>query len=436
MLTYGHGQTAKIRISHGDLSGRQLTAVPFESESVGIGGILSLFATEIRPIDGQTLQILTGQIVQCFEFEALKSEVEALRDRERTSAIRRAEQLKRLVLDSVPVGLAYLDRDRNYLYANKTYSHWYGEPGALPNGEAEFDHRQNANAVSVQEALEGKVVQDSLSLSSRDGQTRVIESTWIPDFDGGQVVGIMQLGQDITRHRVAEAGLEQKVKERTTDLESALRELEGLTHSVAHDLRAPVRAIASTSRILMDDYSDILPQCAVDQLRRQTAASMRLGNLIDDLLRLAKLARWPMERTPLDISTLATMAFNDLTQLSHASTLQLEVQPDMTAVADRRMVRLALSSLLDNALKFSPNGGTIRVGQKDGAFFVADEGIGFDMSFARRLFKPFERLVPDGDFTGTGVGLAHVRRITERHGGTAWAEGEPGKGATIWFTLG
>ncbi|HEY0868642.1 MAG TPA: PAS domain-containing protein [Fimbriimonas sp.] len=237
--------------------------------------------------------------------------------------------------------------------------------------------------------------------------------------------------------RLANNSLEQRVWERTQELEKANREMEGFTYSIAHDLRAPLRAIVSTSRMLIEDIGGQLDSVARHHLDRQAYNAAKLASLIDDLLTLARVSRQQPARRRVDVSRLATDLGAQCVNGSH----RVEVQPSLVSNADPSLLRIVLENLLDNASKYSPRGGTIRVGscRRDGveALFVADEGIGFDMKYAERIFLPFERLHRDGEFPGTGIGLANVKRIIERHGGRVWAESPgPERGATFFFTLG
>lgn len=218
--------------------------------------------------------------------------------------------------------------------------------------------------------------------------------------------------------------LEVRVRDRTHELES-------FCYSVSHDLRAPLRAINATSAILKEDYGNLLPKEALAELERQAEASSRLGNLIDDLLQFVRLGQTEAARHPFDLSALARAVVQELRMED------VEIRPGMMATGDATLVRLLLQNLLDNAAKFC--GGKrpcIEVGRNDEAFFVRDHGIGFDPKHAHRLFRPFERLHREGAYPGTGIGLANVRRIVERHGGRVWAESAPGEGATFFFTLG
>jgi signal transduction histidine kinase len=212
--------------------------------------------------------------------------------------------------------------------------------------------------------------------------------------------------------------------------------MEGFTYSVAHDLRAPLRAIISTSRILIEEAGGKLDPEDRRLLERQAHNANRLGTLIDDLLKMSRISREEMRLEPFDLSALAEGLAREMERDGRAGAGQIVVQPGLNARGDSRLIRLALQNLFENAAKFSPGGGSIHVGRvADGAYYVRDSGIGFDMQFVNRLFRPFERLVSDDQFSGTGIGLANVNRVIQRHGGRVWAESELGKGATFFFTL-
>jgi signal transduction histidine kinase len=217
--------------------------------------------------------------------------------------------------------------------------------------------------------------------------------------------------------------LETRVRERTQELES-------FCYSVSHDLRAPLRAINATSAILKEDFGEHLPPEALSELARQAEASERLGKLIDDLLQFVRLGQTQAHRIPFDLTALAHAVATELR-------IDVDIEPGMKAMGDATLVRLLVMNLLDNAVKFCRDQkACVEMGTQDEAFFVRDHGIGFDPKYAPKLFQPFERLHRDGEFAGTGIGLANVKRIVERHGGKVWADGRPNEGATFFFTLG
>lgn len=225
------------------------------------------------------------------------------------------------------------------------------------------------------------------------------------------------------------------------ELERKNRELEAFSYSVSHDLRAPLRSIDGFSRLLLEDKSDNLDAKGRDYLRRVCESAKRMGELIDDLLLLSRVGRAELTRDRTDISCIAQAVFEELKRKDTERRVQVRIAEELFAEADGRLVRVALDNLLGNAWKFTAKvpEPCIEVGveQKEGGavFFVRDNGAGFDMTYAENLFRPFQRLHEESDFPGTGIGLATVHRIIDRHGGRIWAEGRVGKGAIFYFTL-
>lgn len=229
--------------------------------------------------------------------------------------------------------------------------------------------------------------------------------------------------------------MEQRVAERTSELLASNEALTGFTYHVSHDLRAPLRSIVSTSRIVQEDYGDRLPPEAFELLDRQVEAGSKLGRLIDDLLSLSRLSRAEISRQLLDLSAMAADVAEEARSLHPDSVVAIEIEPNLAAHGDPRLLRLALLNLIENGVKYSPAGGTLRFGRRDGAFYVSDEGIGIDPRYAERIFEPFQRLHRDDEFAGTGIGLSNAQRVIQRHGGKIWVESQPGAGATFFFRL-
>jgi signal transduction histidine kinase len=231
--------------------------------------------------------------------------------------------------------------------------------------------------------------------------------------------------------------LERRVGERTTELEQANKELEAFSYSVSHDLRGPLRSLNGFSQMLVDQYAERLDPRGRDYLQRVLAAAVEMGDLIDGFLKLARVARQEMKMDTVDLSALAEAVARDLRALDPGRTVEFRVEPGIAATGDAALLRVVLENLLGNAWKFTSKRGksTIEFGLREGACFVRDDGAGFDMADASRLFRPFERLHAASDFPGTGIGLATVHRVVERHGGTLRAEAAPGRGAAFFFTL-
>lgn len=240
--------------------------------------------------------------------------------------------------------------------------------------------------------------------------------------------------------RTLNSQLEGRVAERTAQLVEANEELEAFCYSISHDLRAPLRAITSTSMILLEESEGKLPLEHVDHLLRQAHNSRRLATLIDDLLQLSRIGRKLMESRPIDLSALTKEIADDVLSRGWEKPPKIEVEAGMLATGDPGLLRLMLENLLDNACKYSPKGGCIRVGSRregdETVYFVKDNGIGFDMKYEHKIFKPFERLVLESEFPGTGIGLANADRVVKRHGGKIWVRSQLGKGTTFYFTLG
>lgn len=231
--------------------------------------------------------------------------------------------------------------------------------------------------------------------------------------------------------------LEERVAARTRELESANEELEAFTYTVSHDLRAPLRGIGGFSRVLVEDYGEKLDQAARDYLSRIEAGAARMGEMIDDLLELSKVSRAKVRKEPVDLTELANETADELRRRAPERRVRLEVQKGMTIETDPGLIRIALENLLGNAWKYTEKTPEARVtmGRDGGAFFVRDNGAGFDMRQADRIFAPFQRLHGHEEYSGTGIGLATTKRIIERLGGKVWAKGEVGAGATFYFSL-
>ncbi|QID18046.1 PAS domain-containing protein [Nitrogeniibacter mangrovi] len=260
---------------------------------------------------------------------------------------------------------------------------------------------------------------------------------------------LVGIGVDISDRIKAEAeiralnnALETRVRERTAELTVANKELESFSYSVSHDLSSPLRGIDGFSRMLEEDYAEQLDTTGLGYINRIRAATARMQHLIDDLLKLSRITRDEMHRSDFSLSELATEIGDYLHAESPHRSVHLEIDPDIRIRADRNLMRIVMDNLLRNAWKFTANHplANLRVGclHQNGqpVYFVSDDGAGFDMRYADKLFGAFQRLHRDSDFAGTGIGLATVARIIHRHGGRVWAEAEIEKGATFYFTLG
>jgi signal transduction histidine kinase len=242
---------------------------------------------------------------------------------------------------------------------------------------------------------------------------------------------------------VLSATLEQKVIDRTTQLEAAVRELEAFSYSVSHDLRAPLRSVSSYSQILLRDYNADLPADAQDCLQRVTSAAQRMGQLIDDLLKFSRLGRHPLARRSVSMARLATEVFDEFTTERADRDITFEVADLPPCDGDSGLLRQVFANLFDNALKYSRSRAVahIAVGftvseDDEIVYSVTDNGVGFDMQYVDKLFGVFQRLHRSQEYEGTGVGLANVQRIIHRHGGRIWADAAVDRGAAFFFTIG
>jgi signal transduction histidine kinase len=248
--------------------------------------------------------------------------------------------------------------------------------------------------------------------------------------------GFFFVRRELRRRLAAEAGL----REATRVAEASSRELEAFSYTLAHDLRAPLRAIDGFAQALVEDAEPRLEAPERDFLRRIRAAAQRMGTLIDDLLDLARITRTRFVRESVDLSATAAAVVEELRSADPGRDVEVVVQPGLTAEGDRRLLRVALENLLGNAWKYTSKKPRARiefarVATAPPTYVVRDDGAGFDMAYAGRLFAPFQRLHGEAEFPGTGIGLAGVQRIVHRHGGTVRAEGKVGEGASFYFTL-
>lgn len=274
-------------------------------------------------------------------------------------------------------------------------------------------------------------------LSGRLVYDQVLDKTYV---DGSM--------QDVTAQKEAREKifqlneeLEQRVKERTADLEAAMRELEAFSYSVSHDLRTPLRAIDGFSQVLVEDYADVLDEEAQSYLNRVRLATQRMGVIIDDILHLSRVSRSEMERSEVDLTTMVGELLDELQEAYPDHEVSTIVTKDGSVVADASLLRIMLQNLLSNAWKFSSKTerpviefGVAEIDERR-EFFVRDNGAGFNMEYVDKLFGAFNRLHRPNEFEGTGVGLAIVHRVVRRHGGYVRAESRVGEGATFYFSL-
>ena len=284
---------------------------------------------------------------------------------------------------------------------------------------------------------------------TKDGRIISVISSISPvRNEAGEVVSAAIITHDISELKQAQRELEQlnreldqRVTARTADLTAANSELEAFSYSVAHDLRAPLRAINGYSALVLEAGEGKLDQALVDDIKRVRAASKRMGEVVDDLLNLTRLSRQEMQWREFDLSKLAASVVASLTEAHPERDVPVTIQPGMNTNGDFGLMRAVLENLIGNAWKFTAKTGAARIKigaeQRDGqtVYYVRDNGAGFDMKYAHKLFAPFQRLHRSDEFEGTGIGLATVKKIIQRHGGKIWIESAVNLGTTVFFSI-
>ncbi len=304
----------------------------------------------------------------------------------------------------------------------------------FPPAEAEFFQRKDRETLHNKQLVE--IAEEPIKTAN--GQ-RWLHTKKVPilDHDGAPLY-LLGISQDITDRKRAEGDL-RRAKDQA---ERANKELEAFSYSVAHDLRAPLRGIDGFSQALIEDYGDKLDAVGRRYLDRVRESAQRMALLIDDLLNLSKVTRSELKIGTVDLTALAVTSVASLQRLEPGRHVSVEIEPHLSAEADPRMLSIALDNLFANAWKFTSKSAAARIEmfatERGGhrAFAIRDNGAGFDMQYAAKLFGVFQRLHTEAEFPGTGIGLATVARIIHRHGGQVAAEGTPGVGATFYFTLG
>lgn len=258
-------------------------------------------------------------------------------------------------------------------------------------------------------------------------------------------IGVLATARDVTERKKNEeriVSLNRSLEQKAEELEVINQELESFSYSISHDLSAPLRSLDGFSHALLEDYGHKLDYEGRDYLQRTRAASQRMAQLIEDLLRLSRVTRSDMQHEAVDLSALVEKCASELREAQPERAVEFDITPDVSAAGDTQLLKLALDNLVGNAWKFTGKQGQAKiefgVSERNGerAYFVKDNGAGFDMAYAGKLFGAFQRLHSATEFPGTGIGLAIVQRIVHRHGGQIWAESELEKGTTFYFTLG
>lgn len=374
------------------------------------------------------------------------------RHRQAEEKVRASEEKLRALADTAKDAIISADSRGNIIYFNPGAEHIFGSPAsrvigqpltllmperfhpAFWRGLERFLTKGEAHVIGTTVEFAGT------TLEGREFPLELSLATW----KTGEGIFFTAIIRDITRRKRAEEKintLNEDLKRRSAELEAANKELKTFAYSVSHDLRAPLRAIDGFSNALVNNCWEKLDPRSKNDLQRVRAASQRMGQLIDDMLALSRVTRSEMRFTPVDLSALAEGILAELQKSQPERKVEFFTAPKLTVNADANLLQIALENLLGNAWKFTGKrpkaqielGLTSHNGKP--AYFVRDNGAGFDMTYAGKLFGAFQRLHRVAEFEGTGIGLATVQRIIHRHGGTVWAEGAVEKGATFYFTL-
>lgn len=410
-------------------------------------------------VDGNTVHTIlkaTGSYDQNAGLTEVVGYIQDITDRKKAEvALRKSEERYRSLIETTNDWIWEIDEQFHFTYSSLKIQTILGFELNSVLGRSILD--------LIPERQRGKVEEEFSNLAERqeafvgveqyfedsDGNIAIFETSGIPLFtNNGIFKGYRGISKDITERKKTERQiarlndeLENKVIERTKMLRIANKELEAFSYSVSHDLRAPLRSIDGFSQALIEDYGESLDEIATNYLSRVRSAAQRMSTLIDDMIKLAKVSRTELTKKRINLSHISTSILDSLTEMEPERKTDFKIEPNLYVMGDENLMKVALQNLIENAWKFTSKEDVTRieVGVKSQdnqtVYYVKDNGAGFDMNYAKKLFTPFQRLHKESDFPGTGIGLSTVQRIIHRHLGKIWAEGEPGKGAEFCFTM-
>jgi PAS domain S-box-containing protein len=425
---------------------------PLRAEGKMIGTITMSRDQTLRPYtddDQIFLQDLADRAALAIASARLYAAMQQLNNKleqrviERTAALSEANALLQMLLDHMPDHIYFKDAQGRFIRNSRSQAKALGlRDSAEAIGKSDFDffpHAQLSYEKEQEIIQSGKPLVDIEELVVwPDGRETWVSTTKMPLLDQtGEIIGTFGISRDITERKQAEVAL-QKAK---LELEAANEELEAFSYSVSHDLRAPLRSIDGYSHALLEDYGELLPLEGRNFIGYVRSSARRMAELIEDLLKLSQVTRAHINSVPVDLTRLAENILAELQRTNPERRVRYSVAQNLTARGDLRLLQVVLENLLNNAWKYSSKQeqAEIEFGSKyeNGQiiYFVRDNGAGFDMTYADKLFGAFQRLHTTTEFPGTGIGLATVQRIIHRHGGRVWAESTVDQGATFFFTL-
>ena len=410
-------------------------------------GAFSVYSDQVGFFNEEEVRLF-DELVADIAFAVEAGEVEATR-RNTEEALRQSEERLRYTMDNMLEGCMIIGHDWKYVYVNEAIARQGHQTKEKLVGRRMQDVYPGVEQSEVFQkyrlCMENRIPQHFESkYTFPDGVTDWFEFSTQPIPEG-----IFVLTVDISERKRAEAELanhqnrlEDLVRERTMQLESANKELEAFAYSVSHDLRAPLRHIDGFIGLLKKELGSSLTEKSARHIETISGSAKHMGTLIDDLLTFSRMSRQEMHSNRIDMTGLVWEVVRELSGEVRGRTIRWNIHGLPTIVGDQAMIKLALANLVSNAQKFTRKQAvaeieiaTIASEEKEHVFYIRDNGVGFDMEYVHKLFGVFQRLHNERDFEGTGIGLANVRRIIDRHGGRTWAEGAVNVGATFYFSL-
>ena len=413
--------------------------------------LITLIESVMTDIRDKQIPIPSSSEVNRAEYDHIKNEVLSRKLDKRNEQLQTHREELRIITDALPVLIAEIDTDHRYTYANKTHEEWCRYPVENIVGKHMQDVLGKDAYRTIKKYLNyaGENNNREYQLPFPDGNERYITLNIKPYIDrNGKIINFICLLSDVSRIKKSEIELslykdhlEDLVEDRTAQLQAINSELEAFSYTVSHDLRNPIKSIEGFSLALEEELAEATNEKVKDYLKRIRNMTRRMDNLIKDLMNLSQISKKDINFEEVDLSRLANEIVAELNQSADAGKFETQIANNLTVVADAGLMRIVLENLIGNARKFSKNEVSPKIildSYKKGdntIFFVKDNGAGFDAKYKEKIFTAFKRLHSPSEYPGSGVGLATVKRIIHRHGGTVWATGDEGKGACFYFSI-